>query len=123
MIAGVVSSDHEATARLMVCSPGGGNLEVDLVIDTGFNGWISLPSTLIRQLELPWRRRGRGELADGSETIFDIYEASVVWDGQSRRIWIDEIDAAPLLGMALLDGHELSIQVWTGGHVTIAARY
>ena len=122
MIIGVVSADREATTRLTVRAPGGGDLEVELVIDTGFNGWISLPATLIAQLDLPWRRRGRGELADGSATIFDIYEATVDWDGQLRRVWVDEIDAAPLLGTALLDGHELRIQVWSGGNVTIAAR-
>ena len=122
MITGVVSADREATIRLSIRTPDGEELEVELVIDTGFNGWISLPSTLVSELGLPWRRRGRGELADGSETIFDIYEATIVWDGQLRRVWVDEIDAAPLLGMALLDAHELMIQVWTGGSVTIATR-
>ena len=122
MIAGEVSDDREASIRLVVRGPDGSELEVELVIDTGFNGWISLPSTLIAELGLPWRRRGRGELADGSETIFDIYEAAVIWDSQLRRVWVDEINAAPLAGMALLDGHELTIQVWTGGNVTIAPR-
>jgi clan AA aspartic protease len=122
MIAGEVSDDREASIRLVVRGPDGSELEVELVIDTGFNGWIGLPSTLIAELGLPWRRRGRGELADGSETIFDIYEATIIWDGQLRRVWVDEIDATPLIGMALLDGHVLTIEDWTGGNVTIAAR-
>ena len=122
MITGHVSADREAIVRLAVRMVDGEELEIELIVDTGFTGWISLPSTLISQLDLPWRRRGRGLLADGSETIFDIYEATIIWDGQSRRIWVDEINAAPLAGMALLDGHELTIQAWTGGRVTIAAR-
>ena len=95
--------------------------EVEFVIDTGFNGWISLPSTLISQLDLPWRRRGRAELADGSGIIFDIYEANVISDSQNSQVSVDEIDATPLIGMSLLDRHELTIQVWPGGSVKIAA--
>ncbi|MEX0643289.1 MAG: clan AA aspartic protease [Pirellulales bacterium] len=122
MITGEVSANREASIRFVVRGPDGNGLEIELVIDTGFNGWISLPSSLISDLGLPWHRRGRGELADGSEIIFDIYEAKIIWDGQSRRVWVDEIDSAPLIGMSLLDGYELLIQVWSGGNVTIAAR-
>ncbi len=122
MITGVVSANREASIRLVVRGPDGSDLEVELVIDTGFNGWINLPSRLIFELDLPWRRRGCAELADGSETIFDIYEATAIWDGELRRVWVDEINAAPLLGMALLDGHEMTVQAWTDGNVTIAAR-
>jgi len=122
MITGEVSANREASIRLVLRGPDGSDLELELVIDTGFNGWMSLPSKLVSELGLTWRRRGRGELADGSETIFDVYEATVVWEGQLRRVWVDDIDAAPLLGMSLLNGHELTIQVWAGGSVTIAAR-
>ena len=68
---------------------------------------------------LPWRRRGRAMLADGSESVFDIYEATVFWDGRPRRVVVDETDCAPLAGMALLDGCELTIQIVDGGAVTI----
>jgi predicted aspartyl protease len=60
-------------------------------------------------------------LADGSESIFDIYEATVVWDGEARRISVDEAETAPLVGMSLLEGYELALQVRTGGVVTITA--
>jgi clan AA aspartic protease len=121
MIGGVVSADHEATVRLILRAPDGRDVEVEFVIDTGFNGCISLPSTLVSQLDLPWRRRGRAELADGSGIIFDIYEVNVVWNGQLRPVSVDEIDATPLIGMALLERHELTIQVWPGGDVRITA--
>jgi clan AA aspartic protease len=122
MISGTVSAGLEACIRLAIGVPGGELLELDFTIDSGFNGWITLPPALVSQLHLPWRRRGRGELADGSESIFDIYEAQIVWDGQLRRVWVDEIDAAPLVGMSLLNGHEVTIQAWTDGVVTITAR-
>jgi clan AA aspartic protease len=85
----------------------------------GFDGWLSLPPEVIAQLGLPWRRRGRALLADGSESIFDMYEATVLWNGASRRIAVDEASTVPLVGMALLEGCELNVQVRTSGRVTI----
>jgi clan AA aspartic protease len=122
MISGIVSANREAMIRLTLRGHDDRNMEVEFAIDTGFNGWITLPPSVISQLGLPWRRRGLGELADGSESIFDIYEVNVVWDGEPRRIWVDEMNAAPMVGMALLADHELTVQVWTGGDVTITAR-
>ncbi|MDA1055396.1 MAG: clan AA aspartic protease [Planctomycetota bacterium] len=120
MITGEVTADREAIIRLVVRSPSDGELEIDAIADTGFDGWLSLPPSLISRLGLPWRQRGRALLADGSESIFDIYEGIVVWDGHARRVTLDEADTAPLVGMSLLGGYELTIQVRTGGSVAIA---
>ena len=51
--------------------------------------------------------------------MFDIYEGTVVWDGSPRRVAVDEASTAALVGMALLDGYELNVQVRSGGGVTI----
>jgi hypothetical protein len=53
---------------------------VNALVDTGFDGWLSLPPALIASLGLAWHRRGRAILADGSETVFDIYAGALVWD-------------------------------------------
>lgn len=60
-------------------------------------------------------------LADGSESVFDIYEATIMWDGAPRRIAVDAADTDPLLGMALLYTYELTVQVVEGGRVMIQA--
>jgi clan AA aspartic protease len=119
MIIGAVNADREAVIRLTVRGPTGQGRRVEAVIDTGFDGWLSLPPALIARLRLPWRRRGLALLADGSESIFDVYEATVLWDRRRRRVPIDEVEAAPLVGMALLEGYELNAQVRAGGKVTI----
>ena len=119
MITGVVTVNREAVIRLAVRGAAGQEQEIEAVVDTGFDGWFSLPPALIAQLELQWRRRGRALLADGSECVFDIYEGTVLWDGRLRRIAVDEASAAPLVGMALLQGYELNVQVRNGGSVTI----
>jgi predicted aspartyl protease len=80
-----------------------------------------LPPAQIAALGLKWQGIGRGTLADGSECLFDVFEAEVLWDGLVRRVPIDEADTDPLLGMTLLDGYELKIEVRTGGKVEIEA--
>jgi clan AA aspartic protease len=121
MMTGVVNAHLEALVRLTVGGPGGQEQEIEAVIDTGFDGSLSLPPTLIDTLGLPWRRRGRAVLADGSESVFDIYEATLIWDGAPRRITVDAADTDPLLGMALLYNYELTVHVIEGGRVRIQA--
>jgi clan AA aspartic protease len=121
MMTGVVNAHLEALVRLTVRGPGGQEQEIEAVIDTGFDGSLSLPPPRIAALGLPWRRRGRALLADGSESVFDIYEATLMWDGALRRIAVDAADTDPLLGMALLYNYELTVQVVEGGCVRIQA--
>ena len=120
MISGVVSGDRQAIISLRVRGYANRGQDVDAIIDTGFDGWLSLPASILALLGLVWRGRGRALLADGSESFFDIYEATVVWDGHARRIAVDEAETASLVGMGLLEGYEVTIQVQPGGSVTIS---
>ena len=43
MITGVVSGDRQAIIHLMVQGPTGQALEIEAIIDTAFDGWLSLP--------------------------------------------------------------------------------
>ena len=43
----------------------------------------------------------------------------VKWDGKVRQMLVDEADTDPLIGMRLLRGHELKMQVRYRGRVTI----
>lgn len=58
-------------------------------------------------------------LADGSEAQFDIYAATIIWDGDLRNILIEAADTDPLVGMALLLGSEVNLQVVEAGRVEI----
>jgi clan AA aspartic protease len=118
MITGVVRA-REACIRLGIRGPGGREREIEAVIDTGFAGWLTIPPALVTALHLPWRSIIRGVLADGSQRDFDVYDAAIVWDGRVRRIPVNEANANPLVGMALLAGYELKMQVRSRGKVTI----
>lgn len=115
---GTVNSFREPVVSLTINGPNGQQV-VDAVIDTGFNGSLTLPPTIIQALQLPFRRRGRAQLGDGSSIVFDIFEATVLWHGQSRRITVDEANTEPLIGTNLLYGDELVINMIDGGAVTI----
>jgi clan AA aspartic protease len=118
MITGVVKSD-EGRIRLKVKGLRGGEHEVEAIIDTGFTASLTLPPPVIAALGLRWQTVDRVTLADGSESMFDVYEARVVWDGKVRHILVDEADADPLVGMRLLRGYELKMQIRARREVTI----
>ena len=105
MITGTVNADYEAVIRLFVHGPSGTVHEVNAMIDTGFNGFLSLPLALVTTLGLMRRSRGRALLANGREGLFDIYCVTVLWDGQQRYVEADAVDTTPLVGMSLLDGY------------------
>ena len=119
MIVGVVNTHTEATIRLPVRAADGRELEMEGVLDTGFNGSLTLSPAVIGSLGLRWRTRGLVMLANGSEDHCDIYAATVIWVGRPRNILVEAADTDPLIGMALLYGHALHMQVVEGGSVVI----
>jgi predicted aspartyl protease len=54
-----------------------GEREVDAIINTEYTGQLTLPPDLVSALNLPRLRQSRALLADGSEIMFDVYEAAV----------------------------------------------
>ncbi|MDJ1173189.1 clan AA aspartic protease [Roseofilum capinflatum] len=121
MMQGVVNLRREATLTVVVGISNRQMQTIDTVIDTGFSGFLSLSSAIITTLNLPWIASDIVTLGDGSETLFDLYTALVIWDGQYREIYIAESETEPLLGMALLYGYRLQVDTVEGGIVKIEA--
>ena len=119
MINGRVNAHREALVPLSLRGSQGEEHAVEAVIDTGYNGFLTLPPDLIGLLGLPFLRSSRAILGDGSTVEFDIHEATVVWNGRLQRIPVDAADVNPLLGMGLLYGHELNMEVIEAGRVLI----
>ncbi len=122
MIHGAVNAAYEAVVRLTVQGPSGQAREIEAVVDTGYNGFLTLPPALVTELGLVYRDRGRAILADGSEALFDIYDVAVLWDKRLRNTRASAADATPLVGMRLLHSHSLYVEVEDGGSVVIQAR-
>jgi clan AA aspartic protease len=119
MMQGIVDQNCEAMIRLVVGDTRDRRIVIDALIDTGFTGFLTLPKSTIRQLGLSAYSREEGTLGDGSCCIFDIYSGVVIWEGQSIPIDINGSEATPLVGMGLLYGCQLKIDVVVGGKVTV----
>jgi predicted aspartyl protease len=81
MIIGNVNTNLEAIVQLIVLGLRQQQQEIRAVIDTAYTGFLTLPPAIITSLGLTWYARQEGILGDGSLCIFDVYEASIIWDG------------------------------------------
>ena len=117
----VVSDGREATVSLKVIGAGSDrdNSNIRVAIDTGFTGHLKLPPETVRSLSLPERGFVEVELADGGMATLGVYEARVLWHWRPLRVPVYEADGAPLIGMSLLRGSTLTIEVIPRGAVTI----
>jgi hypothetical protein len=60
-------------------------------------------------------------LVDGSDVQLRVYEITVLWDQEERTFEVLETDGDALVGMSLLYGYDVRLQVVEGGSVTIEA--
>jgi clan AA aspartic protease len=119
VISGEVTPYREATIDLSLQGASGVEVEVEAVLDTGFTDYLTLPAALIGTLQLPYLDSAEFTLADGSILSMKIYRVTVLWDGNPRSIPVLEADGGPLVGMSLLYGSRLTVDVLDGGRVTI----
>lgn len=116
---GFVNQNCEAILQVAVGHGSKRKQMVNALIDTGFTGFLSLPQSIIASLELPWHFRDLGTLGDGSEVIFEMHKATVIWDGREQIIDVAASEADPLIGMSLLYGFRVQIDAVEGGIVTL----
>jgi len=92
---------------------------VDAIVDTGFTSYLTLPVVTVAALSLARHSGGKAVLGDGSARRFDICSAEVEWGGTWRALLVSVLGNETLLGMRLLEGHKLVIDVVPGGLVEI----
>ena len=113
---------YEAVVALSLQGPEGQAQDIEAVIDTGYSGFLTLPTALVTELGLPFAYMGQAYLANDAEVDFDVHYVTVHWDDQLRGIEADATGSTPLVGMLLLDRYNLNIEVERGGRVVIEAR-
>ena len=119
MITGRVTDAPEAVVPLRVRGPGGDEAAIQAVLDTGFTHYLTLTPATIRQLHLIQVDTLQCEVADGRILPMETYLAVVLWDGSPRDVLVLAAEGEPLLGMALLHGSRLTLDVETDGSVSI----
>ena len=122
MIRGAVNAVLEAVLPLTVHGTAGCGQEVEAVIDTRFQRVPDAPFGLVAVLGLAFDGVGWAVLADGTEARFEVYDATLLWGGRQRRIYVYAAETTPLAGMRLLEGRDLHVEVESGGRVVIETR-
>ncbi|MDV2993417.1 MAG: hypothetical protein N4J56_003071 [Chroococcidiopsis sp. SAG 2025] len=88
-------------------------------MDTGFTDYLCLPPEAVTLLRLPFLYDLSVNLADNSEVLVTVHEATILWNGKEKSVRVFATGRRPLIGTALLNEQELVIQFTEGSLVTI----
>jgi clan AA aspartic protease len=95
------------------------DLQIEFVLDTGFEGALTLLPSAVAALGLPPYTQLAAKLADGSSVSVDVHTADIVWDGQVIQIAVLAMSGQPLLGTALLSGFSLNVDFVDRGSLVL----
>ena len=119
MINGRVSAELDSVVTIEIRNGQGGLQAVEVVVDTGFNGELALPSDLVQSLGLEYIDDVPVVLADLQHRPVGAYAGVVSWHGRHREVVALEMGSEPLLGMSLLLDSRLTISCRPNGAVVI----
>ncbi len=119
MITGMVRPGREPVVKVQVKGTQGRTVYLDAILDTGFTESLTLSETLVLSLGLRYINTDYVVLADGRVIAVALYQAIVVWGGQDRTIVVHCMEGNPLVGMALIYDHRLTMDAVDHGPVTL----
>ncbi|MGI4790621.1 MAG: clan AA aspartic protease [Janthinobacterium lividum] len=118
MITGIVRN-RRVFVELAVAEPDGQMVSVKFVLDSGFTGVTTLAPEACSTLDLPLLRLQPTSLADGSPLLLEVYQATLLWNGEEREVEVLALEGEPLIGMTLLEDSDVRFQGNEGGIVSI----
>ena len=119
MIRGEVRPNRRAMVAVDLLAADGQFQSFNFILDTGFDGDLSLPTQILQGLDVAAEGERIIELADGSRTTTYEWSAIVRWYGAARPITIAESAGEPLLGMNLLWQSRITLETRAYGPVVI----
>src|SRR5690349_12559349 len=111
MIQGQVNARREAVIPIEILDLSRQSVPLQATVDTGFSGFLSLPLAQINALQLPYDRTEIFTIGSNDDVDFDLYSGTVLWDGQEHDVFVLATDCDPLIGMSLLHGYLLFVDV------------
>tara|TARA_R110002049_G_scaffold300015_1_gene490556 strand:+ start:9283 stop:9648 length:366 start_codon:yes stop_codon:yes gene_type:complete len=105
MIEGRIDANFEAVVGLDV-RVGDELKRESFLVDTGFNGFVAVPQTLVNRLGLALLDVQEGVTADGRIGYFDTVELTIVWHEREITVQAQILDEA-LIGTRLLRGSRI----------------
>lgn len=118
MIVGEIDANFEARVTLSLIHEER-SLDLVFLVDSGFNGYLAVPQSVVSQLSLPLATVQRGATADGRVSYFDTVDVDVIWDDQPKVIRAQVLDE-PLIGTRMLRGHDLEARWEVGGNFRLS---
>ncbi len=116
MLRGWVNEQGEPRVELVIdLGPAGGHVVTDAVIDTGFNGYLSVPLVLLASAN--WELLGfeEYELASGEVVSEPVYWGRVRLAGEERPVYAVATRASDVLvGTGMLRGMVLTVDFGAG---------
>jgi clan AA aspartic protease len=119
MITGTVAPSLHPCVRFDVQAIDGSFRTVEAAVDTGFTDYVSLPEPTVALLGLRWLHQDQILIGNGIAFAFDVHAATIIWNGQPRVVRVMAGGPLPLVGTALLRGHDLRVRFEVGGPVEI----
>ena len=119
MIRGEVRPNRRAVVAVELRAADGEFQSFNFILDTGFDGELSLPLQTLQGLDVAAEGDYRIELADGSHVVSHTWSAIVLWEGVPRDILVVESAGEPLLGMELLWQSRITLEARADGPVEI----
>jgi clan AA aspartic protease len=117
MIVGRVDENIEARVTLSLLNRGAKE-DISFLVDSGFNGYLAIPESVVRQLNLPLATVQRGATADGRVSYFDTVDVCVIWDGNPTNVRAQVLDE-PLIGTRMLRGFDMQVRWEVGGVIQL----
>ena len=109
----------QARINVLIRLDDGADIEAEFIVDTGFEGFLTLPPKMVAQFKLPFIAKINANLADNSKTSTNAHSMTIVWNGVEREVIVLAMGLRPLLGTALLEDAHLSIDFCEGGIVLV----
>jgi len=119
MMTGTVTADREILLSLNLLAADGSNVSVQAMLDTGFNGFLTLPPSLLQLMTARLIGTRRAELGDGRITEFRAFMVTVVWHDGPREVLAIASETTPVVGMSLLWGSRVAFDAQEDGAVTV----
>lgn len=116
---GQVDRKLEACIQLPLLLGDGSIQRCEPVIDTGFTGELVLPTTFLEQIGATRVGSSYYQLADGTRCQLERFEVIVLWHDIQRKVEVVGSDNESLIGMELLIGSTITIDVEIDGKVSI----
>ena len=101
------SARRQRNSELVLAGPKS-KRQLQAVIDTGYNGSLTLSPADIKLLKLRFAGYRIAKLADGSAIRLDVFTANITWHGQPKKILVSETAGPTLIDTSLLEANRLT---------------